>query len=195
MQAVVNKFSNMFPWEKSAVLGAHIKKPAGGRRMALESLPSGGNYSLATPRSLAGLPNVPDWSSIFPTVKDQGSCGDCWAFATAALVEAAYYISTGSYVSLSEKDLLDCDTADSGCGGGWYTNSLPFAQSKGLVLESDYPYFSTQSACPSGLPAPTATLSGWTQLAANDEQGTMLQVNHHTAARGWLKVHPWLLLS
>lgn len=42
-----------------------------------------------------------------------------WAFAAAAVGEAASYINTRTIVSLSEKQLVDCDTSNSGCDGGW----------------------------------------------------------------------------
>ena len=42
----------------------------------------------------------------------------CWAFSSIAAVEGQLAKITGTYLSLSEQQLVDCDTKDSGCNGG-----------------------------------------------------------------------------
>ena len=70
---------------------------------------------------VSALPASVDWrtkGAVNP-VKNQGQCGSCWAFSATAAVEGAYAIKTGNLLSLSEQQLVDCDTQSQGCNGGW----------------------------------------------------------------------------
>lgn len=51
------------------------------------------------------------------SLRTQGQCGSCWAFATIGSVEGVNAIATGSLVALSEQELVDCDRPgdDHGC--------------------------------------------------------------------------------
>lgn len=62
-----------------------------------------------------------DWRErhVVNAIRDQGSCGSCYAFSTVNAAETAYAIKTGKLLETSEQQIVDCDTVCYGCDGGW----------------------------------------------------------------------------
>lgn len=120
-----------------------------------------------------GAPASVDWraSGAVTPVKNQGHCGSCWAFSTVAVVEGIYQIRTGKLVSLSEQELVDCDTLDSGCDGGISYRALEWITSNGgLTTEEDYPYTGTTDACDRAKLAHNAvSIAGLRRVATRSE--------------------------
>jgi cathepsin L len=79
-------------------------------------------------------------------VKDQGQCGSCWAFSTTGSLEGAHQIATGTLLSFSEQQLVDCagtSYGNYGCNGGLQTNAYNYYEDGNKAeLESVYPYTS-----------------------------------------------------
>ena len=66
----------------------------------------------------------------------------CWAFSTTGAVEGINAIVTGKLQSLSEQELVDCDTTrDHGCHGGLMDFAFDFIiRNGGIDTEDDYNY-------------------------------------------------------
>ena len=67
------------------------------------------------------------WES---NIKNQGSCGSCWAFAAVGAVENAYHKLTGSLTLFSEQYLVNCDNNDNGCNGGWPSGTFKWIRER-----------------------------------------------------------------
>merc|ERR1711974_284031 len=63
-------------------------------------------------------------------------------------VEGAIAISTGNLVSLSEQNLMDCDSNNNACNGGNPYMALEYIlQNGGIDTEADYPYQMARGDC------------------------------------------------
>lgn len=88
------------------------------------------------------LPTHWDWRDVggVGRVWEQGLCGGCWAFTTAAAVEGVHYIWTKEPVTLSPQMLLECDPIDQDCVGGNMVTGYQYAVMKGgISAAGDYP--------------------------------------------------------
>ncbi|XP_059647353.1 cysteine protease XCP1 [Cornus florida] len=131
----------------------------------------------------APLPKSVDWrkKGAVTNVKNQGSCGSCWAFSTVAAVEGINQIVTGNLTSLSEQQLIDCDTAfNSGCNGGLMDYAFAFIVSNGgLHKEDDYPYIMEEGTCEEQKEdVEMVTISGYEDVPRNDEKSLLKALAH-----------------
>lgn len=103
-------------------------------------------------------------------VKDQGQCGSCWSFSSTGAIEGAHAISTGSLVTLSEEQLINCvDGGQFDCNtGGDMVEAFKYViKNKGIVSESSDPYVAKDHLKCKYNPAVSTDASGILEL--NDQ--------------------------
>jgi len=136
--------------------------------------PQNTKLHLGTDEEQVDLADSVDWTTMgaVTSVKDQGGCGSCWAFSTTGALEGSNQIASGQLVSLSEQQLVDCDTdSNQGCLGGWPYDSMDFVSSVGSCQESSYPYDGYQKTCRSAactLALPAGAVAGYMNVGQTE---------------------------
>jgi C1A family cysteine protease len=118
------------------------KKRAG---LILEFSPEN-EMSFASEEPVSVVPASLDWRNnggdFVTPVRNQGSCGSCWAFATTAAAESAWLIAqnwSGMDLNLAEQILVSCGGAGD-CGGGYIGSASNYIRNTGLPEEICFPY-------------------------------------------------------
>jgi len=112
-----------------------------------------------------------NWKDIVP-VKDQASCGSCWAFSAAAAAEARAKINGHSDWNIAEQQCLSCDGESEGCDGGWMSTCFAHLRNRNLCSEQEWPYSASDEPCTEGkCNGLTWEISGHVDIPQNDCQG------------------------
>ncbi|KAJ9595094.1 hypothetical protein L9F63_013620, partial [Diploptera punctata] len=117
------------------------------------------------------LPNEFDWRhyNVVTEVKNQGMCGSCWAFSVTGNIEGQWAINRGELLSLSEQELVDCDTLDDGCDGGLPDRAYRAVEKLGgLETESDYPYEAEDDKCHFNKSEVKVSIQGSVNITTNE---------------------------
>jgi C1A family cysteine protease len=87
-------------------------------------------------------------------VKDQKSCGSCWAFAAVQSLESAHAIANNleTPLVLSPQHFVDCVNEENGfgsagCNGGWMDDVFLYTKKNNVCLDDDYPYLARDMTC------------------------------------------------
>jgi len=87
------------------------------------------------------------WGSKIHAIRDQQSCGSCWAFGATEAFSDRFAIN-GKDVILSPEDLVSCDTNDYGCNGGYMDMAWEYLADHGAAEDKCFPYSAGSGLAP-----------------------------------------------
>ncbi|XP_069955908.1 dipeptidyl peptidase 1-like [Cherax quadricarinatus] len=130
-----------------------MQRRAGGRRKPILTQPAP-----ATPEQkvrASFLPENFDWRDVegvnyVSPVRDQESCGSCYAFATMGMLEARLRIATRNQRQdvFSTQDIISCSELAQGCDGGFgYLIGGRYPHEQGVVADECNPYTAQDDPC------------------------------------------------
>lgn len=126
----------------------------------------------------AELPAQVDLRPYCTPIRNQGSCGSCWAFATVGTLECVLRLKTQVSVDLSEQWLVSCNQEEEepgllekgawGCNGGWFAHDYhqwktDLCDGSGAVLEAHFPYVHADTPCDCPYPH-SYWIDGWAYI-------------------------------
>jgi len=123
-------------------------------------------------KNLRTVPSTWDWRArgSVSYVRNQGVCGACWAFSVVANIEGLYYNKHKQMKILSEQELLDCNTNNSGCSGGTLPIAFSYVKAAGgIALRNTYPYVGRQTGCRVVSEEKFGTIKGFVSPGMNEE--------------------------
>jgi C1A family cysteine protease len=87
-----------------------------------------------------------DWNT---SVKNQGSCGSCWAFGAIGAVEGLVnlYYNQKIDLDLSEQQMVSCTAGSCSGGTGGGSQALNYIITNGVVNETCFPYSASDAPC------------------------------------------------
>jgi C1A family cysteine protease len=156
---------------------------------------------IVAPKTISGTNGVQYPSSAFPSatspafswrekitpVKNQRSCGSCWAFGAVATVEAAEAIFNSRQLDLSEQQLVDCtppfDVGGDNCEGSRATRALTYLSEHGALLETELPYQSVMNTCNASKEGPYKIIS-WQYVNENVDVPSVEELKTALVAHG-----------
>jgi C1A family cysteine protease len=135
---------------------------------------------------VGNIPITFDWRNLgfSVPVRDQGSCGSCWAFSTIAGLDASMMIFDWHTDLASEQEVVDCDKDFAGCNGGDFAGD--YLVKNGVSSDHDYPYKAQDGSCQKH--AKLVTPYAWHNVGAADRNPTQKELQAAIMQFGYVSV-------
>ncbi|XP_041356384.1 procathepsin L-like isoform X2 [Gigantopelta aegis] len=161
----INEYADMTNQEFVTTMNGYRMRPEGQKSE---------NPIYLKPSNVGDLPATVDWRTkgYVTEVKNQGSCGSCWAFSTTGSLEGQHFKKTGKLVSLSEQNLVDCSRkqGNMGCEGGLMDQAFTYIKvNHGIDTEISYPYEGIDNNCRFKTPDVGANDTGFVDIQSGSE--------------------------
>lgn len=117
------------------------------------------------------VPESVDWrtQNKVSAVKNQGSCGSCWAFSAVGALEGLNAIKNNNLVQFSEQQLVDCSQkqGNEGCNGGLMDSAFQYVIENGIETEDVYPYTGSDDTCVASAGKSSFKIGGFVDVPQN----------------------------
>eukprot|EP00761_Pharyngomonas_kirbyi_P013677 gb/GECH01013706.1/.p1 GENE.gb/GECH01013706.1/~~gb/GECH01013706.1/.p1 ORF type:complete len:500 (+),score=98.39 gb/GECH01013706.1/:1-1500(+) len=127
--------------------GGYSMKPRNWIQDSIQNIAKPSTSSLFESSVFETLPEHLDWRNVsgvnyVTPVRDQGTCGSCYAFASTAMFEARIRVrSLGKKTEIiSPQEIVSCSEYSQGCAGGFPYLISKYGQDFAVVPESCFPY-------------------------------------------------------
>ncbi len=152
---------------------------------AMSAAAGSASTSMVNVAAAGTFPGAFDWrtSAGLPSIRNQGNCGSCWAFATVGALECAIKLKDGVTTDLSEQWLVSANAEGWGCNGGWFAHDYHLRGSSahdpygdnGAVPEAAFPYVAADVA-PNGPYPHSYWLDNWAYIGGEASVPTVDQI-------------------
>lgn len=134
-----------------------------------------------------------DVPGVLPKVRDQATCGSCWAMAAEEAAAAQLSLKSDRNISLSVQQFVDCswgEGVNNACDGGegWESYYQLLTNKIQITSEKEIPYIGISGYCPTKVSEPIATITGCKQFKPDPND-----VSHFLLKKALLKYGPLMV--
>ncbi len=122
-----------------------------------------------------------------PPVRNQSSCGSCWAFAAVGALESSYLIRNGLTFDVAEQHQVSACSDAGDCKGGWWGPVFRYYLTDGAPKETMDPYRAANTSCRSLSSLPYRAMN-WGYVTIKHEIPSIAEIKAAVSTYGPLAV-------